>query len=146
MNLILPVLLLFALLCAAWFWFECRWDRRLFASEAGKKRENVRARAAMELLRTTGDLQVLDVRSAKEFARGALPRAANISISDAAFCERVNTLDRSKPVLVYCAGGFRSRKAVETLRILGFQSIYHLHRGYHSWLFAGLPVEKTAGA
>ena len=42
-------------------------------------------------------------------------------------------LDKKKPVLVYCAGGFRSRKAVLKLKELGFQNIQHIHRGYLSW-------------
>ena len=46
-----------------------------------------------------------------------------------------------RPVLVYCAGGYRSRKAVSILRELGFVSIHNLHRGFHSWRLAGLPVE-----
>jgi rhodanese-related sulfurtransferase len=36
-------------------------------------------------------------------------------------------------VLIYCAGGFRSRKAVVVLKELGFENIQHLHRGYGSW-------------
>ncbi|MEP6670342.1 MAG: rhodanese-like domain-containing protein [Chthoniobacter sp.] len=144
MNLILPALLVFAAICLAWFWYEGRWDRRLFTAEVGRKCVNVRARGARELLQTQTDAQVLDVRSRKEFAGGAVPGAINVSLGDATFRERVADLDRTRPVLVYCAGGFRSRKAVEVLRALGFQSIYHLHRGYHSWKFAGLPVAKTA--
>ena len=53
--------------------------------------------------------------------------------------------DRNKPVLIYCAGGFRSRRAAGVVRALGFQSIHHLHRGYLSWPMARLPVVKKAG-
>lgn len=145
MNLLLPALLGIALLAVGWFWFEGSWDRRLFAPERGKTCINVRPRSAMELIRTNVDLHVLDIRSRREFAAGALPRAANVSIADKAFCERIGEMDRTRPVLVYCAGGYRSRKAVGVLRALGFQSIYHLHRGYHSWRLARLPVVKANG-
>lgn len=96
----------------------------------------------MELLNAKDDVQVLDVRSNKEFIRGALPDAKNISISDPEFRERVAAMDQAKPVLVYCAGGYRSRRAVEVLRALNFRTVYHLHRGYHSWQIAGQPVMK----
>ena len=76
---------------------------------------------------------MLDVRSDGEFAGGALPGAVNVSLGDAAFDEKVGALDRSRPVLVYCAGGFRSRKAVAKLKELGFENIQHIHRGYMSW-------------
>ena len=129
----ITALILLAVVSACWFWFEGRWDRRLFAVEPGRVCENLRPRAAQALLRSRGDVQVLDVRSATEFAGGALPGAMNLSLGSPSFNEQVGRLDKSLPVLVYCAGGFRSRKAVEVLRELGFQSIHHLHRGYHSW-------------
>jgi rhodanese-related sulfurtransferase len=142
MSLILSCLFAFGAVSMALFWFENRWDRRLFAAEAGRKCENLRARAVMKLLRTAPKVQVLDVRSEKEFAGGALPNAINVPSSSHAFRERIAKLDRATPVLVYCAGGFRSRKAVEILRDLDFKSIYHLHRGFHSWQLVGLPVVK----
>lgn len=142
MSVILSCLFAAGAVIGAWFWFESRWDRRLFAAEKGRRRENLRARAAIKLLRTAPKVQVLDVRSEKEFAGGSLPDAINVPSSSHAFRERIAHLDRTVPVLVYCAGGFRSRKAVELLRDLGFESIYHLHRGYHSWQLAGLPVVK----
>jgi rhodanese-related sulfurtransferase len=63
----------------------------------------------------------------------ALPGAVNVSLGDAAFDRKVGGLDRKRPILVYCAGGFRSRKAVERLKAMGFENIRHLHRGYMSW-------------
>jgi rhodanese-related sulfurtransferase len=140
--LLLSALLSFSAISLGWFAFEWLWDRRLFRSGAEGTSENVRAAAARELVEAEGRLQVLDVRSSREYARGRLPRAIQISLGDPAFEERVSGLDRDRPVLVYCAGGFRSRKAVAVLRRLGFQRIHHLHRGYHSWQFAGYPVEK----
>jgi rhodanese-related sulfurtransferase len=136
--------IVFIAIVISWFWFEGRWDRRLFAVTPGKVCENLRPRAAMELLRSRDDVQVLDVRSSGEFASGALPGALNISTGHPDFRQRVANLDKSKPVLVYCAGGFRSRRAVEALRELGFGSIDHLHRGCHSWHFAGLPISSPA--
>ena len=120
-------------LVAAWYWHEGRWDRRLFRPEPGRTCANIDGRAANDWLRGRPDTQVLDVRSPGEFAGGALPGAINIPLGDAAFDARVGALDRDKPVLVYCAGGFRSRKAVERLKRFGFSNIQHIHRGYLSW-------------
>jgi rhodanese-related sulfurtransferase len=137
------MIIVLVLLIAAWYAFEGYWDRRLFAKLPGRVCENLRPSAAMELLRSSDAMQVLDVRSAAEFAAGALAGATNISIADPDFCQRVGKLDRTKPVLVYCAGGYRSRKAVPQLLALGFESIHHLHRGYHSWTLAGLPTSMV---
>ncbi len=138
-------LLIIAVIVGGWYWFESRWDRQIFATVPGRVCENLRAHEAMELLRARDDMQVLDVRSAAEFASGALPRAVNVSMSDPDFSKRVSELDKAKPVLVYCAGGYRSRKAVEQLLALGFASIHNLHRGYHSWRLAGNPAVTHEG-
>jgi rhodanese-related sulfurtransferase len=131
-SLLLPLLLL-VLAVGGWYAFEGGWDRRLFAAEPGRSCENLDAAEAAAWLRGHPETQVLDVRSGREFAGGALPGALNVSLGEADFDERVGELDRARPVLVYCAGGYRSRKAVDRLKSLGFENIRHLHRGYLSW-------------
>lgn len=118
---------------AAWYLGEGIWDRQLFSAPPGHVCANLDADQANAWLREHPETQVLDVRSASEFSAGALPLAVNVSIGDAAFDSRVAALDKTKPVLVYCAGGFRSRKAVAKLKELGFENIQHIHRGYMSW-------------
>lgn len=131
-------------LVIGWHAFESRWDRQLFTASPDCVFENIQPREAKVLLDSIADIQVLDVRSAREFAGGSLPRAVNISLSDPAFRECIGKLDANKPVLVYCAGGFRSRKAVPVLREMGFVSIHHLHRGFMSWSRAGFRVAATS--
>jgi rhodanese-related sulfurtransferase len=145
MNLILPGLLVMGAISLGWFWFERIWDRRLFAPEPGRICVNMRPGPLRDLMQTKSDLQVLDVRSRKEFVAGALPGATNVPFADGAFRQQAGEMDRTRPVLVYCAGGLRSRKAVKVLRALGFPAIYHLHRGYYSWQLARLPVVRTKG-
>lgn len=116
-----------------WYWYESDWDRRLFTAAPGSVCTNLNADQANAWLREHPETQVLDVRSTGEFEGGALPKAMNISIGDEAFDSKVAALDKAKPVLVYCAGGFRSRKAVAKLKGLGFKNIQHIHRGYMSW-------------
>jgi rhodanese-related sulfurtransferase len=125
--------LIIAAVVGLWYWFEGGWDRSLFKAAPGCVCENLNADQANAWLRDHPETQVLDVRSKGEYDGGALPKAVNISIGDEAFDSRVNTLDKAKPVLVYCAGGFRSRKAVAKLKEFGFQNIQHIHRGYMSW-------------
>jgi len=130
-------LFVIAIIVASWYWYEAAWDGRLFRKEDGKICVNIRPSEAKALIGSHPEVQVLDVRSDREFASGALPKAIHISIVDPAFDEKVGNLDRTRPLLVYCAGGFRSRKAVERLKELGFRHIQHLHRGYHSWTASG---------
>ena len=126
-------LLILAALIAGWYAFEGAWNRRLFAPAPGCTCANLSATEAKAWLAENPDTQVLDVRSAREFADGALLDAVNISLGDDDFRGRVANLDRNKPVLVYCAGGYRSRKAVAVLKELRFANIQHIPRGYMSW-------------
>jgi len=117
----------------AWYWYEADWDRHLFKAVPGSVCANLHGDQANAWLRAHPETQVLDVRSTGEFESGALPNAVNISISDEAFKTKVAALDKEKPVPVYCAGGYRSRKAVIILKQLGFRNIQNIHRGYMSW-------------
>ncbi|MBX7211951.1 MAG: rhodanese-like domain-containing protein [Verrucomicrobiaceae bacterium] len=130
---LLWILIITVVAVGGWHWFEGGWDRRLFSPGHGRVCANLTAAQANAWLREHPETQVLDVRSAGEFSKGALPKAVNISAGDAAFDEKASALDKKKPVLVYCAGGFRSRKAVARLKELDFEIIQHIHRGYMSW-------------
>ena len=136
-------LIIVTVIVLGWYWYEGRWDRQLFKAESGRVCENIHPPEAKAFLDAHPDTQVLDVRSDEEFSDGALPGAIQISLGDAAFQEKLGKLDKAKPVLVYCAGGFRSRKAVAVLKSQGFTNIQHLHRGFHSWRLAGLRVDST---
>ena len=126
-------IIIIAAVVGLWYWYEGGWDLGLFKAAPGCVCANLHADQANVWLREHPETQVLDVRSKGEFDGGALPRAVNISLGDEAFDSKVGTLDKAKPVLIYCAGGFRSRKAVAKLKELGFKNIQHIHRGYMSW-------------
>jgi rhodanese-related sulfurtransferase len=133
------LILTLAAIVIGWFVYEGTWDTALFRAEPGRVCANLSATEAASWLREHPETQVLDVRSAQEFSGGAVPGAVNISLGSEDFEKQVGTMDRQKPVLVYCAGGYRSRKAVGKLKQLGFENIQHIHRGYMSWKSAATP-------
>lgn len=67
---------------------------------------------------------LLDVRSPEEFRSGALPGALNIPVHDLA--KRVGELTPSRPTIVYCASGTRSRVAASILKTRGFAEVHDL--------------------
>jgi rhodanese-related sulfurtransferase len=128
-----------------WLWMaaEAVWDWNLFRDGC----RNVGAAEADALVRGTPGLQILDVRSKAEASSGTLPGALLRPFGQPGFRENIrNGLDPRRPVLVYCAGGFRSRITVGWLRAAGFHEIHHLHRGIWSWKGQGLPVEPMAAS
>lgn len=76
---------------------------------------------------------LVDVRTAEEFANGALPNAINISVTSLNFPFEINKLDKDKPVMIYCKGGTRSARAAVAMKALGFDTIYELEGGYLAW-------------
>ncbi|MFP5460844.1 MAG: rhodanese-like domain-containing protein [Gammaproteobacteria bacterium] len=82
---------------------------------------------------------VLDVREPAEFAAGHLPNARNIPLGE--LDKRVGDLPKDKPVLVCCASGARSGKALSLLRQDGREA-FNLSGGVAAWQQAGLPVVK----
>ncbi len=66
---------------------------------------------------------LIDVRSADEFASGALPGARNISHE--LIAEQISRVapDKSKPIVLYCRSGRRSGLAQDALQALGYQQV-----------------------
>ncbi len=89
---------------------------------------------AKELIKTTENLQIIDVRTPQEFESGNIESALNFNYLDAEFKTKLNELDKSKPTLVYCAVGGRSAKASKLLKEAGFKSIYDLKGGFNAWV------------
>ncbi|CAM1507500.1 Fc.00g071410.m01.CDS01 [Cosmosporella sp. VM-42] len=65
-----------------------------------------------------GELQVVDVRSPGEFARGHLTRAINLPVDS--LRHQLSVLDKSLPVVVYCQVGYRGYLAYRILKQAGF--------------------------
>jgi rhodanese-related sulfurtransferase len=85
---------------------------------------------------------VLDIRTPEEFADGHIKGAVNIDSFDPAFQQKLAKLDRSKPVLVHCAAGGRSGRALPAIEALHFSEVLHLQAGFNGWRDAGKPVAK----
>jgi DMSO/TMAO reductase YedYZ molybdopterin-dependent catalytic subunit/rhodanese-related sulfurtransferase len=95
-----------------------------------------------ELQRLEPALQLVDVRTPAETARGTLPGAREVPL--AILTKLPDALDRSAPVLVYSACGYRSVVAASVLQAAGFADVADLLGGYRAWEGAGLRVVREA--
>ena len=75
---------------------------------------------------------ILDVRTPKEVAQGAVPNAQNINVFEN-FTANISKLDKSKTYLVYCRSGRRSANAANQMANAGFTKIYNLLGGYNAY-------------
>jgi len=86
---------------------------------------------AKKMIDSNKDLQILDVREQFEYNAGHIANSKLISVSQ--LQSRVGELDKTKPVLVYCATGNRSRSASQILLQAGFTRVYNLNAGIMGW-------------
>lgn len=94
---------------------------------------DVNSSTAREMISSADDLQILDVRTDGEVNQGMIEGARHIDISKANFSDELKKLDKSKPVLVYCAAGGRSKRAQEVMKEVGFEEVHNLSGGYNNW-------------
>jgi rhodanese-related sulfurtransferase len=92
-------------------------------------------------LMDTEEIQLVDVRTPSEYNEGHVPDAQNINFYDENFDQQIETLDKSKPIIVYCKSGGRSAKCASKLVEKGFEKIYDLEGGFSQWKFKGLTIE-----
>jgi hydroxyacylglutathione hydrolase len=88
-------------------------------------------RQAAEAIAQHPDLQVVDVRAPGEHAGGALPGAVNLNVTQ--LRTTLQQLDPARPVLVHCAGGYRSIAAASLLEANGFADVSDLLGGWGAW-------------
>jgi len=74
-------------------------------------------------------VQLIDVRTSREYKSGHLKGAKNIDIFSSSFNTEFNKLNKEKAVYVYCRSGSRSRQSANKLAVMGFTKIYDLKGG-----------------
>jgi hydroxyacylglutathione hydrolase len=84
-----------------------------------------------EWLADESHVQVVDVRNPGEVADGAIPGSVNLPLPS--LLDHLDELDRDRPTIVYCAGGYRSSVAASTLRAHGFHTVADIIGGYGAW-------------
>jgi len=83
---------------------------------------------------TVSDVVLVDIRNDGEVELGSIPHARQISLPS--LLKRINELDKSKPIVVFCAGGYRSSIASSLLKSHGFSDVSDLIGGYSAWIAA----------
>jgi thioredoxin len=89
------------------------------------------------------EFTLIDVRTPGEYDKGHLSNAVNIDWNGADFASKIETLDKEKPVLLYCLSGGRSSSAMMKLKEMGFKEVYNMEGGIMKWRAANMP-EVTA--
>lgn len=87
--------------------------------------------------------QLIDVRTPGEYENGHIKNALLIDYMSNDFKDKAfKGLDKTKPVLVYCASGGRSAKSAKMYTNAGFEKVYNLLGGFRAWSAKNLEIEK----
>jgi len=82
---------------------------------------------------------LLDIRAPKEYAQVRIAGSVNIPLNH--LIERVNEVPADRPILVHCAGGYRSSIAAGLLQQRQ-REVTEMAGGIAAWEAAGLPVAR----
>lgn len=97
-----------------------------------------------ELLRRAraGEVTVIDVRPAEEYAAGHIPGAVSVPLAE--LTDRLDTLPAERQIVAYCRGAYcvMAHDAVRRLRA-GGRTAARLRDGMLEWRLADLPVDTT---
>jgi len=103
--------------------------------------ERLAAPFAAELLSSSAPPLLLDIRAPREREQKRIANSTAIPLNH--LTEQLEQLPRDRPLLVYCAGGYRSSIAASLLQRSGFPQVSEIAGGIAAWEAAKLPVQTT---
>lgn len=95
---------------------------------------------AAAFLARPAEALVVDVRTPAEYASGHVAGAQNVDVNGGQFEASLDSVDRARPVYLYCRSGRRSAAAAETLTQMGFQTVIN-SGGFDDLAAAGAETE-----
>jgi thiosulfate sulfurtransferase len=92
--------------------------------------QSISVSEAVEMMKSEA-VTLLDIRDQHSFQTGHI--ADSIHLSNENVAEVVGSLDKEKPVIIYCYHGNSSKGAADYFYNLGFKKAYSVNGGYEIW-------------
>lgn len=103
-----------------------------FFKTTPKNYEDLNGQTFQSKYQGSDQAQLLDVRTAGEFASGTIPGARNLDVTSGQLQAALNTLDKNKDYFLFCRSGNRSGSACQLMAQQGFK-VYNLAGGIGAW-------------
>lgn len=103
--------------------------------------ERLSVQFAAELLSSNDPPLAIDVRAPRERAQKHIEHSVSMPLNH--LVENLKSLSKDRPLLVYCAGGYRSSIAASLLKRSGFAAVGELAGGIAAWEAANLAVSNA---
>jgi len=100
-------------------------------AESTQRASRITARELADRLEADRDLQLVDLRNPGELHDGIIRGARSIPLAQ--LPGRLSELDLGRPIVVYCAGGWRSSVGASVLRRAGGVDVSDLLGGFSAW-------------
>jgi glyoxylase-like metal-dependent hydrolase (beta-lactamase superfamily II)/rhodanese-related sulfurtransferase len=113
------------------------------APELIQRTERITASSAAEQLAESNGPLMVDVRTTGEWSAGHVDGALNLPLSQ--LSDRLAELPPDRPLIVYCASGYRSAIATSLLCREGLPDVSNLVGGLGAWDSAQLPTVHIDG-
>jgi len=112
-----------------------------FVKEAKKTVKEISVADVKAAIDSGKAVVILDVRTAKEFKSGHLPKAINIPRGLLEFKVAKKIPNKAANIICYCKSGGRSCLSTCSLGKMGYKNAVSIAGGWKAWLKAGYPVE-----
>ena len=103
--------------------------------------ESLSAPFAAELLSSPQPPLAVDVRTPRERDQKYIAGSLGLPLNH--LTENLEKLPKDRPLLVYCAGGYRSSIAASLLQASGFDPVSEIAGGFAAWEAAKLPIRSA---
>lgn len=94
----------------------------------------------INVMHADSDFIIVDVRTPKEYRKGHMKNAINVSYFNNWFTDSISKLDREKTIYMYCQTQHRSPLASKKMKKMGFKKIIDLKGGFMKWENKKLPI------
>lgn len=112
--------------------------------------------AQARALHAAGQSLFVDLRDVRELEReGVIPGAVHaprgmlefwVDPTSPYFHKAFEGVQDGRPMVLFCAAGWRSALAAKSLMEMGFAEVSHIEGGFSAWKAAGAPVAEKAPA
>ncbi|MCC6182962.1 MAG: rhodanese-like domain-containing protein [Bacteroidia bacterium] len=93
-------------------------------------------------LKLDSNYLLIDVRTPREYLKGHIKNAINMSYFHSWFTDSIQKLDKSKTIYMYCQTQHRSPLASKKMKKMGFKKIVDLQGGFVKWEKNQLAIQK----
>lgn len=95
--------------------------------------KKVNSKEALEIINNNSALIIIDLRTYEEYDRGHIENAVNIDYYGTGFEDKIKSLEKNLPYLIYCQSGNRSSQALKMFKEQHIIEVYELIGGYSEW-------------